>query len=148
MNATQALIQCKLYTDEFDYILIHLPPAAIMAAAVVLAEISEPFGALIADKDEVTLLLAQDDWNAYKHRLPDHVTTGPYRLITFDLELDPDLIGFMALVARILAEAGVSILAFSAYARDHIFVHSDHFQTAWDALTAAQRDLPSDANAP
>ncbi|MBN1564387.1 MAG: ACT domain-containing protein [Anaerolineae bacterium] len=140
MTAEQALTQSTLYTDEVDYTLIHLPPGAITPAAVVFAAISDPFGALIADKDEVTLLLAQDDWEAYKHRLPDHTTTGPYRLITFDLELEPDLIGFMALIARILAEANVSILAFSAYARDHIFVQSNQFQTAWDALTTAQRE--------
>jgi hypothetical protein len=141
MDAAQALAQTTLYSDGFDYTLIHLPAAAITPAAVVFAEIGDPFGALIADKDEVTLLLAQDDWNAYRHRLPDHATTGPYRLITFDLALDPDLIGFMALVTRILAEAGVSILAFSAYARDHIFVQAPHFQAAWDALKAAQAEL-------
>jgi hypothetical protein len=141
MDAAQALAQASLYTDEFDYTLIHLPPTAITPAAVVFAEISDPFGALIADKDEVTLLLAEDDWNAYRHRLPDHATTGPYRLITFDLELDPDLIGFMALVTRILAEAGVSILAFSTYARDHIFVQASDFQAAWDVLEAAQAEL-------
>ena len=138
--ATQALTQATLYTDDFTYTLIHLPPGAITPAAIIFAEISDPFGALIADKDEVTLLLAEDDWKAYNRRLPDHTTTGPYRLITFDLELDPDLIGFMALIARILAEAGVPILAFSAYARDHIFVQADQFQTAWDALEAARRE--------
>jgi hypothetical protein len=139
--AERALTQATLYTDEFEYTLIHLPPGAITPAAAVFAAISDPFGALIADKDEVTLLLAHDDWDAYKHRLPDHSTTGPYRLITFDLELDPDLIGFMALIARILAEANASILAFSAYARDHIFVQADQFRAAWDALETARRDL-------
>ena len=51
----QALQQAKLYTDDTLYSLIHLPPNGIMAAAGVLAQIGEPFGALIADKDEVTL---------------------------------------------------------------------------------------------
>ena len=90
--ATQAFTQAALYTDDLEYTLIHLPAPAIMPAAVVLAEIGEVFSALIADKDEVTLLLAQDDWNANKKRLPDHKTSGPYRLITFDLELDRYLV--------------------------------------------------------
>ena len=141
-TAAEIFAQATLYTDDYAYTLIHLPPTAITPAAAVLAEIGESFSALIADKDEVTLLLAQDDWSAYQHRLPDHETMGPYRLITFDLELDPDLIGFMAYICTILAEAGVSVLPYSAYARDHIFVQAGDFESAWNALKTAQ-DKPS-----
>jgi hypothetical protein len=51
------------------------------------------------------------------------------------------LIGFMALVSRFLAEAGVSILALSAFERDHILVPAAQFQTAWDVLRSAQTRL-------
>lgn len=142
-TAAEIFTQAILYTDDFAYTLIHLPPTAITPAAAVLAEIGESFSALIVDKDEVTLLLAEDDWDAYQRRLPDHTTMGPYRLITFDLELDPDLIGFMAYICTILAQVNVSVLPFSAYARDHFFVQAGDFETAWNALQAAQQN-PSD----
>ncbi|MBI5958897.1 MAG: ACT domain-containing protein, partial [Chloroflexi bacterium] len=64
-----------------------------------------------------------------------------YRLITFDLPLDLNLLGFMALVSRILADAQVPILALSAFERDHLLIPSDRFQTAWDALSNAQIKL-------
>ena len=139
MDAPTAFIKATLYTDDTLYQLVHLPPAAVMASAVVVAEVAEPFSALIADKDEVTLLLSQDAWEEFARRLPDHRLGGRYRLITFDLPLDPDLIGFLALISGILAEAGVSILALSAFERDHILVPADRFQAAWDALRSAQQ---------
>lgn len=138
MNAAEAFARAALVTDETLYRLIHLPPRAIMAGAGVLAEIGTPFSALIADKDEVTLLLPGAEWEMFADRLPDHRAVGDYRLITFDLPLNLDLVGFMALVSRVLADAQVSILALSAFERDHILVPAPQFQTAWDALRAAQ----------
>jgi hypothetical protein len=141
VSATDALAQAPLYSDDALYTVVHLPAAAITAGAGVLAEIGTPFSALIVDKDEVTLVLPEDAWREYAHRVPDHRTEDSYRLITFDLALDPTLIGFMALVSRILADAGVTILALSAFERDHILVPAAQFQDAWDALRAAQARL-------
>jgi hypothetical protein len=138
MNPAQAFSQATLYTDGIDYRLIHLLPADLPVAASLLAEIGSPFCALIADKDEITLLLAQPVWERVASRFPDHRVAAPYRLITFDLPLDFALVGFMALVSAILAQAQVSILAISAFERDHIFVPAASFQTAWDALKNAQ----------
>jgi hypothetical protein len=141
MDAAAALAQAQLYTDDTHYSLIHLPAPAITPAAVVLAEIGLAFSALIVDKDEVTLVLPADDWADFQHRLPDHRVEGPYRLITFDLSLDLNLLGFMALVSRLLAEAQVPIMAFSAFERDHLLIAAEHFQVAWDALRAEQQRL-------
>jgi hypothetical protein len=138
MNPAQAFSQAALYTDGIDYRLVHLSPADLPAAASLLAKIGSPFCALIADKDEITLLLSQPVWDSVGGRFPDHRISAPYRLITFDLPLDFALIGFMALVSAILAQARVSILAISAFERDHIFVPAASFQTAWDALKSAQ----------
>lgn len=143
MDAFQALARASLYTDGVLYVPVHLPAAAIVAAAGALAESGTPFSALIADKDEVTLILPQPEWESFAHRLPDHRTAAPYRLITFDLPLEFQLIGFMALVSRVLADAGVSILAISAFERDHLLVPADRFDAAWAALSAAKDALPS-----
>lgn len=137
-TAHDAFRSAKLYTDNILYCLVHLPPAAITAAAGVLAEIGAPFSALIADKDEVSLLIPQDDWEEFAHRLPDHKVKANYRLITFDLVLDFDLVGFLAIVSKILAEANVSLLALSAFERDHVLVQAGQFDTAWAALRRAQ----------
>ncbi|WP_162910056.1 ACT domain-containing protein [Aggregatilinea lenta] len=142
MDAAQALAHASLYTDDALYIPVHLPASAIVAAAGALAESATPFSALIADKDEVTLILPQSEWESFAHRLPDHRTAAPYRLITFDQPLEFELVGFMALVSRVLAGAGVSILAISAFERDHLLVPAAQFEAAWIALEAARNALP------
>lgn len=134
-TVAQALQQAQLYTDDQLYRMIHLPPKGIMAAAGVLAQIGEPFGALIADKDEVTLILPADLVAEFADRLREHrASESTYRLITFDLELEPTLIGFMAHVAAALATAGVSIMPLAAFNRDHILVPADQFESAWNTL--------------
>jgi hypothetical protein len=135
----QALQQAKLYTDSTLYSLIHLPPNGIMAAAGVLAQVGEPFAALIADKDEVTLVIPADLVEDFSNRLREkRVGESDYRLITFDLELEPTLTGFMARVAAALAAANVPILPFAAFSRDHLLVPAEKFDAAWAALQKLQ----------
>jgi uncharacterized protein len=45
-----------------------------------------------------------------------------------------DVVGFLALVTRILAEAGVSCGALSAFSRDHLLVRQDDLPKALRAL--------------
>jgi hypothetical protein len=136
---SEALSQTVLYSDGMAYSLIHLPPQATTPAAGILAEIGQPFLALIVDKDEVSLILPTRNWQALAHRLPGAEATHNLRLITLDVVLDHDLIGYLAHVSRVLAEAGIPILALSAYERDHILVPQEHFETAWTTLEALTR---------
>ena len=131
----QALTQSDLISDGREYVVVKLPAKAITAAAGVLAQISEPFCTMIADKDEVTLVIPAEAVTDFAAHLPDHtVAEKYYRLITFDIMLEFSLVGFMAAVSRTLADAGVSILAYAAYSRDHLLVPADQFATAMQAL--------------
>jgi hypothetical protein len=135
----QALQQAKLYRDETLYSIIHLPPNAITAAAGIVAQVGEPFASVIVDKDEVTLIIPADLLAEFANRLRDHRASDlSYRLITFDLELEPTLTGFMAKVAAVLADANVPIMPLAAFSRDHILVPVDRFAAAWDALRKLQ----------
>jgi hypothetical protein len=138
----QALARMNLYTDGTDYRLVRLPARAITAAAGIIAEVSEPFSALIVDKDEVSLVIAADVCDDFIKRLPDH-TTAPihYRLLTLDVVLEPTLVGFLARISRVLADAGVPLLALSAFSRDHLFIPADSCDIAVQALQRLQ--LPS-----
>lgn len=131
----QVIQQAVFYSDDQPYYVLGLPAGAIMAAAGVVAEIGEPFCALIVDKDEVTLLIPAEAWQDFQHRLPGAaVSPIIYRLITIDVPLEPTLVGFMAHVSRALADAAISILAFGAYNRDHLFVPENQFDLALSAL--------------
>jgi hypothetical protein len=131
----QILAVAALYSDDKDYVIVQLPAAAITAAAGIIAEVSEPFCALIVDKDEVSLVISFEAWEDFSRRLPNHkVADKRYRLITFDIELEMSLVGFMAKISQTLAEANVSILTFAAFTRDHLLVPTDQFDIAIAAL--------------
>jgi hypothetical protein len=130
-----ALKQAALYSDNCLYRFVKLPNNAITAAAGVVAEIGNPFTALLADKDEVTLMIEAEGFEQYKKRLLNHeVSNIRYRLITFDVELESSLVGFMAQISLALAEAGISMMPFAAYTRDHLFVSEADFESAITVL--------------
>ena len=89
---------------------------------------------LLKDEHEVTLLLDEEDWRTMRHAVRDARVEGDFRLLTFDLVLDWEVVGFLALVTRILAEAGVSCGALSAFSRDHLLVKQDDLPKALLAL--------------
>ncbi len=127
----QALQDAVLYSDDYLYRFVKLPVNAITAAAGVVAQVGNPFSALLLDKDEVTLMIEDEDFEEFKKRLLDHeVSDVRYRLITFDIELEPTLIGFMAHISTALAKANISLMPFAAYSRDHIFVNEADFDKA------------------
>lgn len=122
-------------TDNRDYAVIKLPPAAVVMAAGILAEVGDPFGVVILDKDEVTLIIQMELVQEFDGRFRDvTIADTLYRLITLDAALDHDLVGIMARISAKLAEAGISILPYGAYTRDHILVPSDRIDAAMQAL--------------
>jgi hypothetical protein len=77
---------------------------------------------IFKDNFETTLLLDEIDFGNIRHAIRDAKTEAGFRLLTFDIALDFDVVGYMAEITRILAEAEISIVALSAFSRDHILV--------------------------
>ena len=96
---------------------------------------------ILMDKNEVTLLLDETDFGTMRHALRDAKTEGGYRLLTFDIELDLNVVGFMAEVSQILAKANIPIMALSAFSRDHVLIKQDDLANALEALGEHVADL-------
>ncbi|MYE77670.1 MAG: ACT domain-containing protein [Chloroflexi bacterium] len=139
-SAEEALREATLVSDGCLYRLLQLSPKAITLAAGVLAVAAWPFSALLVDKDEVTLLLPDEACQEFARRLRHAaISDEAYRLITIDIELDSALVGFMALLSGALAEAGIPILTYAAFSRDHIVVRAHDFEAAMRALRQLQQ---------
>jgi hypothetical protein len=80
---------------------------------------------LLRDEHEVTLLLDETDWRAMRHAARDARVEGDFRLVTLDLELDWNVVGYLARVTAILSQAGISVGALSAFSRDHLLIKQD-----------------------
>ncbi len=136
-----ALRQAELYSDGQDYRLLTLPVGGMTLAAGVVAEAALPFSAMVADKDEVTLVIQDEACAAFSRRLRRaRISEQAYRLITFDTPLEPNLVGFLAYVCRALAGAEIPILAFAAFSRDHLLVPAEHIEGAMVTLKKLQRE--------
>lgn len=96
---------------------------------------------LLRDAHEVTLLCEEEDWLAMRHAARDaRVETG-FRLVTLDIELPWNVVGFLARVTEILAAAGVSVGALSAFSRDHLLIKQDQLGVALRVLGAHVAEL-------
>lgn len=139
----QEIIQnAEFITTDDTYYLVGLPANAITVAAGILAEIGEPFSALIVDKDEVTLLIEAEAYEEYKTRLRNHkVEAKTYSLITVDAELESTLTGFMGVISTHLGNVGVPVFPYAAFTRDHILVPTDMLPVALETLNELKQSL-------
>lgn len=89
---------------------------------------------IFRDSFETTLLLDNVDFANLRKFLTDPKVETGFRLLTFDIVLPFELTGFLALISTILADAGISIVALSAFSRDHILVKQGDLSAALAAL--------------
>jgi len=89
---------------------------------------------IFRDKWEVTLLLDEVDFKTIRYAIREAKTRGNFRLLSFDIELDFDTVGFLAQVSKILAEANISIVALSAFSRDHLLIKQEDLPKALKVL--------------
>ena len=89
---------------------------------------------LLRDPYEVTLLLEEEDWRTMRHAAREARVESGFRLVTLNVELPWTTVGYLARVTEILAAAGVSVGALSAFSRDHLLVKQDELGVALRVL--------------
>jgi uncharacterized protein len=128
------LRQARWQARPERFVLVALDPNERVLIARLIAGVTAPFMQLIAEPDLLTLVLPKSDWRSLKPAFPHARVQEPFRVISFDLDLPNDLVGFLAVASRALAEAGVPILAICGYTKDHILVREEHLERALVAL--------------
>ena len=123
-DAAELLRRTKVEIAPAAFVLVcvsHQDWARLLEQPELSPRASAPF-MLLRDKYEVTLLLEETDWQTMRHAVRDaRVETG-FRLVTLDIELGWHVVGYLALVTRLLADAGISVGALSAFSRDHLLI--------------------------
>ncbi len=136
----------QLYLPETRYAVASLPlehyPAAVEALRdAVPSASSESFVSLVRDKQEITLMIAEEIWHDISPRFPGARSRGDWRMIRFDTILDFSVVGFIAEISRALAEADISILSISSYSTDAVLVQDAQFNAAVIAVKQALMTL-------
>ncbi len=143
MEIRELLKKTRLEISPDTYFLVSLRPEdwrKLLENPELSPRMSAPF-MILSDKYEVTLMLDEIDYGTCRHALRDAKIEGGFRLLTFDLVLDFNVVGFLAEVSRILAEAEISIMALSAFSRDHILLKQDNLAKALKILGEYVEDL-------
>jgi hypothetical protein len=117
-----------------SYLLISLPTDFQIKAAQLIGSGAGVFAALLMERDEVSLTVEESLWKASDLRLRARSEHGPYRAITIDVNVDLDVVGFLAPALLALAEAGISIVPQCAYSKDHLLVHERYLKDAVQVL--------------
>ena len=80
---------------------------------------------IFKDRWEVTLLLDDTDFEAMRVGLREAKIEKGFRLLSFDIELDFSIVGFLAFVSQKLAENNIPIVALGAFSRDHLLIKQE-----------------------
>lgn len=118
------------------YVLIGIRPAdwaRLLATPELSPNTDAPF-MIFRDAREVTLLIEADDWLRIRHAVRDARVERNFRLLTFDLELPWNVVGYIARVTEILAAAGIAVGVLSSFSRDHLLIKQDDLGSALRVL--------------
>jgi hypothetical protein len=135
-DAAELLRRAKVEVAPETYVLVGMRHAdwARLLENPELSPRAEANFFLLRDPFEVTLLVEESDWRAMRHAARDAKVEAGFRLVTLDVELGWDVVGFLAHVTRILADAGVPVGALPAFSRDHLLIKQDDLGKALRAL--------------
>ena len=98
-------------------------------AVVKTDEIPEDFFAVVK-LSEVTAVVPESAVANLKVKEAEY----GFRLITFEVNLPFDTVGFISRISKALADAGIPILVYSSYHTDHILVKEDFVDRAIETL--------------
>ena len=136
MNPNDILREAKVSVSPETFAIVSITPdemSALLADPSLSPRMTAPF-MIFKDAHEVTLILDDQDLRNMRPGLAEAKVANGYRLLTFETVLDLSVVGFMAAVSRILADAGVPILPISAFSRDHILIRQADLSNALKAL--------------
>ena len=136
MNPIELLKNAKVEVAPETFFLVSLPHnnwLKLLENPELSPRMNAPF-MIFRDKWEVTLLLDDIDFGTIRYAIRDAKIQGNFRLLTFDIELDFAVVGFLAEFSRILAEANISVVALSAFSRDHILINQQDLAKALKIL--------------
>jgi hypothetical protein len=96
---------------------------------------------IFRDSREVTLLLEESDFLRIRHLVREAKIERGFRLVTLDIELPWNVVGYLARVTEILAASGISVGALSSFSRDHLLIKQDDLGRALRVLSEHVKEL-------
>jgi hypothetical protein len=116
------------------YLLVSLPTEMLTGVTATLESSAGRFAGLVIERDEIALTVDEQLWLLSPIRPKALAESGPYRVITCDVKVDLDVVGYLAPAAVALAKAGISIVPQCGYLKDHLLVAEKDLEKALQTL--------------
>jgi uncharacterized protein len=129
-NAESLLSRAHIVLRPESYVIVGLSPQELGPALVVLAAEPPVFASVVAEPDVTTLVVPALVWERMADDFSVARVESGYRVITFDLEMGWEIVGFMACATGLLAAAEIPLGAICGYTRDHLFVQEQYADRA------------------
>jgi len=127
LEAVELLRKTRVYVAPETFTLVSLKNEEwlkLLEKPELSPRMTAPF-MIFKDRWEVTLLVDETDFETMRAGISNAKIERGFRLLSFDVELDFSVVGFLAFVTQKLAERGISIIALSAFSRDHLLVKQE-----------------------
>lgn len=136
MEIAQILEKSRIEVAPETFTLVSLPQEIwlkLLENPELSPRMSAPF-MIFKDLWEVTLLLDETDFETMRVGLREAKIERGFRLLSFDIEMDFSVVGFLAFISNKLAEADISIVALSSFSRDHFLLKQQDLAKALKVL--------------
>jgi hypothetical protein len=117
----------KLYTPKKEHCLVRLEPQLFDD---VIDKLGGEFTSITRTKDETSIILEKEAWQARGGEFPNAQVEEDYWLISFDAKLDLNIVGFLSEITKTLAGAGIGVLVISTHDTDHLLVKGEKLGAA------------------
>ena len=117
-----------------DFLVIQLP---LKESVVIKDKIKniEGFFSLMANRDELTLIISDNEWKKISDSFIELRIERTYKIIELELKLEWTIVGYLSYITRVLAEVGISAGVVSCYSRDYLLIKKHDIFMAIQVLT-------------
>ncbi len=138
-KVARLLSRTRVVVQPEPLVQVSLPPSERGALQRRAERFHSPFCVSFTPQ-EVSLVCREVEWEQAGKGLRARVVERGWRMITLDVELDLDTVGYLAVVTERLARAGVPVSVVSTFHRDHLLVREEDAERAREVLEELVRE--------
>ncbi len=128
-KVAELLAGARVVVEPERLVWVRLPPSEAGAVQRRADRFHAPF-CLSFTAHEVSVVCREVEWEQAGRGLRVRVVEDGYRIITLDVELRPEAIGYLEVVKDRLARGGVPVSVISTFHRDHLLVREEEVERA------------------
>lgn len=124
----------KLVVLPEEFLIICISKEHLVKAKQKISEFEDSFFSFVNEKDEITFILSQKNWQQISVDFNNAKIEKDYKIITFDIPLEWNIVGYLAEITKLLSKNKISVGVVSTYSKDHILVKKENVNKTLETL--------------